>query len=343
MLSLAPTMLRPALRALPAVLGTLALFGASGVARAQLTVTVNSVEGRNVSDRPLSTPVLFNSEDCAGDNELELTIGNIPTGTTVLDFWRGTGCDQVEPRTSTTSSACTYLFSLTSFMTPSAQLWNDELSVADLGGCVEGADNTSVEVFILAATMERTPEMVTSFAQFSTRFDLVAPAPPTDVMSGSGNTAAPVSWTRTTGTINGYRVYVGTASSGEGGACGGSGLVAGELPPAGATVAATVSGTAGGASLDLAALGLAVGESASVGVVARDAALNEGVLSELACVTRVETCGYLCQRDGEVATCSTAARGPRASDARAAPGLGAAGLLAVALLSMRRLRRRSPR
>jgi hypothetical protein len=328
---------RPAFRALPVLFGMFALFGAARVAEAQLTVNVNSVEGRDVSERPLSTPVLFNRVDCTGDKELELTIGNIPAGTTVLDFWRGTGCNDASTRTSTTSSACTYLFSLTSFMTPAAQLWNDEIQVADLGGCVEGADNTNVEVFILAATMERTPENITTFAQFSTRFDLVAPAPPTDVVAGTGNTAAPISWTRTTGTINGYRVYLGTASSGEAGACGG-GLVAGELPPAGATVAATVSGTAGGASLDLAALGLAVGESASVGVVARDAALNEGVLSELACVTRVETCGYLCQRGGEVATCSVGAVGARdTTPSGAGLGLAAlAGLLAVTRRSRRR-------
>lgn len=339
MLSLGPTMPRPVLRALPVFLGMLALLGATSVAEAQLTVTVNSVEGRDVSERPLSTPILFNRVDCTGDKELELTIGNIPAGTTVLDFWRGTGCNDASTRTSTTSSACTYLFSLTSFMTPAAQLWNDEIQVSDLGGCVEGADSTNVEVFILAATMERTPENITTFAQVSTRFDLVAPAPPTDVTAGSGNTAAPVSWTRTTGTINGYRVYLGTASSGEAGACGGGGLVAGELPPAGATLAATVSGTAGGASLDLAALGLAVGESASVGVVARDAALNEGVLSQLACVTRVETCGYLCQRGGEVATCSAGSVGaPGTMSTGAALGLAAlTGLVAVT----RRARRRN--
>lgn len=334
MLSLVPTMPRHVFPALAVLSGAFVLLAFAGVGQAQLTVIVNQVEGRDVGDRPLTMPILFNAADC-DDKELELTIGAIPAGTTVLDFWRGTGCDQVEPRTSLTSSACTYLFSLTSFMTPSAQLWNDEIKVSALGGCTVGADNTSVSVYILAATMERTPEVITSSYQLMTRFDLVAPAPPTGLIAGSGSTAVPVTWTRNTGTINGYRVYVGTdVTSGEGGACSGGGLVAGELPPAGATLAATTSASDGSVDLNLVELGLEIGESVSVGVTARDTALNDGVLSEIVCVTRVETCGYLCQRGGDVSTCSAAPGSPRA-----AGGVGAALLSAALLVVLLRARR----
>lgn|GEM_PF-6085387 len=334
LLSLVPIMPRHVVsQALAVLSGTFVLLAYAGVGHAQLTVTVNQVEGRDVGDRPLTPPILFNASDCE-DKELELTIGAIPMGTTVLDFWRGTGCDQVEPRTSTTTSACTYLFSLTSFMTPSAQLWNEEIKVADLGGCTVGADNTAVDVYILAATMMRTPEVITSSFKFSTRFDLVAPAPPTGLSAGSGSTAVPVTWTRSSGTINGYRVYVGTdVTSGEGGACSAGGLVAGALPPAGATAIATTSASDGSADLNLVELGLEVGESVSVGVTARDTALNDGVLSEIVCVTRVETCGYLCQRGGDVSTCSAALGTPRV-----AGGFGLA-LLSAALLFLARARR----
>ena len=334
MLSLVPTMPRHVVsQALAVLSGTFVLLAFAGVGQAQLTVTVNQVQGRDVGDRPLTAPILFNATDC-DDKELELTIGAIPVGTTVLDFWRGTGCDQVEPRTSTVTSACTYLFSLTSFMTPASQLWNDEIQVSRLGGCTVGADNTAVDVYILAATMMRTPEVITSSFKFSTRFDLVAPAPPTGLSAGSGSTAVPVTWTRSSGIINGYRVYVGTdATSSEGGACGGGGLVAGALPPAGARLAVTTSASGGSADLNLVELGLEVGESVSVGVTARDEALNDGVLSEIVCVTRVETCGYLCQRGGDVSTCSAAPGTPRA-----AGGLGVA-LLSAALLLLARARR----
>lgn len=340
MLRVVPNMARHVSTALAVLSGSLALLTFASVGHAQLTVTVNAVQDRDVSTRPLTSPYLFSKVECAGAKELDLTIAGIPTGSSVLDFWSGTGCDQVEPRTSTTSSACTYLFSLTSFSTPSAQFWGGEVTVPDLGGCTTTADNTSVNIYILAATSEHTSETITSFAQLATAFDVVAPAPPTGVTGGSGSSAVPVSWTGTTGTVNGYRVYVGSVtSSAEGGACSAGGLVAGEAPPASATLAATASGTAGSVNLNLATLGLAIGDSVSVGVVARDTALNEGVLSNLSCVTRVETCGYLCQRGGTISTCSAV---PGARRAGGVVGAALAGLMLVGLV-MRVRRSRSVR
>ena len=123
MLRVVPNMARHVSTALAVLSGSLALLTFASVGHAQLTVTVNAVQDRYVSTRPLTSPYLFSKVECDGAKELDLTIAGIPTGSSVLDFWSGTGCDQVEPRTSTTSSACTYLFSLTSFSTPSAQFW----------------------------------------------------------------------------------------------------------------------------------------------------------------------------------------------------------------------------
>lgn len=337
MLSLVPNMARHVSTALAVLASALALLAFANVGQAQLTITLNAVQGRDVSTRPLTSPYAFSAADCTGSKTLDLTISNFPTVApvlptplrlpTMLDFWSGTGCNDATIRTSATSTACTHLFSKPSIVGPTVQLL--DITVDQLGGCIATADGTAVNVYALAATADHTTEVVGSFGTLATTFDLVAPAPPTAVTGGSGNTAVPVSWTATTGTINGYRVYIGSVTtSAEGGACDPGGLVAGEVPPAGARLVASAANTATSTTLDLAALGLAVGESVSVGIVARDAALNEGVLSTLACVTRVETCGYLCQRGGTVSTCSAV------PGARRTGGATSAGLLAVAAVAL---------
>jgi hypothetical protein len=219
---------------------------------------------------------------------------------TVLDVWTGTGCHNVEPRTSTTSSACRHRFALTSFLPPMQEF---DVPLSMFGGCTEGGDGTNVSVYFLGATREMTPEAITAYGVLETTFDTVPPGAPTGVTAGSGDSAAPVNWTRSTGTIHSYVVYARREGGGaDGGTC--TGLAAGEAPPADAVRVATTSGDAASARVNLRALGAAVGERVAVAVVARDRALNESVLSNIACATRIETCGYLCGRGGEVESCS---------------------------------------
>jgi hypothetical protein len=293
----------------------LTLGAAPATARAQsITITVLGVSGRDLDERPITSPVLFSKADCDAGATVTLRIANIPTaGVTVLDVWTGTGCNNVEPRTSTTSSACQHRFALTSFLPPMQEF---SVPLSMFGGCATGGDGTNVSVYFLGATREMTPEAVTAFGVLETTFDTVPPGAPTEVTAGSGDSAVPVSWTRSTGTIQSYAVYArrgGGGGGADGGSCGG--LTAGMAPPADAVRVATTSGDAASATINLGALGVAVGESVAVGVVARDRALNESVLSNVACATRIETCGYLCGRGGEVGSCSVGG----------APGRGGAG------------------
>ena len=345
MLRVVPNMARHVSTALAVLSGSLALLTFASPGHAQLVISITNVQGRDLAARPLSAiPLGFNKVECDGAATVDLTISNIPLDAPYLDFWSGEGCDTVAARTATPTHVCKHLIAPSDFTPGTAVLNAGQVTVPDLGGCTASANGDVAKIYVLAATAVgpdgSSEEIdVSHYGTFSVSFDVVAPDPPTAVRGGSGSTAVPVSWTRTTGTVNGYRVYVGSSSSAEGGACGGGTLVAGAAPPASATLATTATSTAGSANLNLASLGLAIGESVEVGVTARDVALNEGVLSNITCVTRVETCGYLCQRGGTISTCSAV------PGARRAGGAVGASLLVAALsgLLIRARRGRSAR
>lgn len=328
LLSLVPMMARHTSAALASLSGTFALLAFASVGQAQLTVTVNQVDG--AVPRTLLSRYVFNKAECDGGAEIDLTIANIPVGTTVLDFWSGTDCYTVAARTPPSGTCVHINFPLSvSATASSATFASGEVTVPNLGGCnATATGGESLDIYILAMTT--TPggveDVGLGYGMIATTFDVVPPTPPTGVTGGSGNTSVPVTWTGAADTE--YDVYVSTTgTSAEGGACGGT-------PTQLVTTVSTAS-----ADLDPSTLGLAVGESRSVAVVARDKAKNESALSAIACITRVETCGYLCKRGEGFSTCSAV---PGASRSAGAVG---GGLLAtaLALLLVRARRNRSVR
>jgi MYXO-CTERM domain-containing protein len=108
----------------------------------------------------------------------------------------------------------------------------------------------------------------------------------------------------------------------------------GEAVPDGAVLLGTVAGSAASASVDLTALGLAVGEGADIAVVTVDQALNESVVGEVGCVTREETMGF-CDEYGQCESCSIA----EAGFGRGSLAGGLAVLLAALALTRRRRNR----
>jgi hypothetical protein len=190
-----------------------------------------------------------------------------------------------------------------------------------------------------------------NFVTLRVVLDREPPGAPT-VSSGAGDASTTVSWTNPsdTGTLYGARVYVdtsGTCGAGDGGAAD-STLRPGGPAPSTATVTVT-GGSPTSASVDLGALGLDYGESVPVAVSLVDLARNESVLSNVACLTRVQVEGFwsgYCRENGlseaecqaRYGGCSAAAgsgprsrrgarRGARAVAARAGVGRRARRLL----------------
>jgi hypothetical protein len=303
---------------------TLVLTAFASVGEAQLTVTISTVDG--ATPRTANSRYLFNKAECTSGAPINLTVSNIPTTTTLLDLWTGTDCNTVAARTPSTG-ACVHLdvpLSVPATNT-SVTYAAGELTVADLGDCSNTAsDGASSDVYMLAVqtTAGGVEDVGLAYYKIPITLDVVPPTTPSDVTSREGDTAVEISWSGTANTE--YDVYVSTTgTSAEGGACGGT---PSHLEKSVTTASAT---------LNPSAIGLAIGETRSVAVIARDAAGNESPMSAVGCITRIETCGYFCQRGGGFSTCS-AVPGAAGAGGRTGVALLATGLAFVVLARRRR-------
>jgi len=122
------------------------------------------------------------------------------------------------------------------------------------------------------------------------------PDKPTSIKGVSGESSVGVDWKapESADMNTSYRVYYDIAQDGTGDVeCGSGALVPGEAPPAtSATIISEKEGSPGGSLSGLDGK-VEIGQSVAVGVVTVDAAGNKSELSDVVCVERVETDGFL--------------------------------------------------
>lgn len=269
----------------------------------------------------------INIDECI-DNPITIDIQftSLPTSEATLTVWEGSDCFNSTARIGTTKT-CDLL---TEMDIPTSGSGPLSISMADLA-CMVGLDENQTLYFLPLANKDAATE-VTNCDTLTIKIDTVAPAAPTNVQGGSGESSVNVSWTSAGDDTEEFIIYYDPDDT----TCASPLLVAGsEVDPAGLrSVRASKGGTS--KSITIGSV-LAVGESAAVGVVAVDIAGNESVLSTTACLAKVETTSWLDLHEAQGGktgnTCSVAAL----SDAHLS--MLALWSMLIALLSLRAARR----
>ncbi|MBK8172564.1 MAG: hypothetical protein IPK60_19810 [Sandaracinaceae bacterium] len=305
-----------------------AALGTSATAHAQMTASITAISDRPSPNDATTMPlVAINAYECEIDATITLLMNGIPASQTTLDFWRGTACNDAVNRTSTTSTACTYLFSLN---TGGRSMYTLEpIAFSQFDICDNEGTN---HIFILSTTSERSSEAVTTFAPLDLTVDTVAPGEPSSVVVSDGDTQAHVAWAASTSTEVGqtYRVYVDTNIGGSATADGGTDVDAGDVDAGTDSTGCTSSFLAAGDVLSLdwtapegvyvytitsatsfdinpSALGMAIGERGYVALASQDVARNRSGLTTGSCFTRIQTTGFwdaYQSSGGSASTCS---------------------------------------
>lgn len=318
------------------------LFGFQAKAEAQMTAMITAISDRpDPNDASINPLVAINAYECENPTTITLLLSGVPASNPTLDFWVGTGCNDAAVRTSTTSTACTYLFSV---QTGGQSMWTlPPISIDSLGLC-DNADGTQ-NVFILSTTREMSTDAVTSYVQLPLAVDTTPPGIPTGVVAANGDTQARVTWVAPTVTETAmtYRVFVDTnvspvastdagtdadAGTSDAGTtttdCSSSNLTAGEVysfawtPPDGVYVFTITAATA--YDINPTSLGMAVGDRAFVAIATQDAPRNRSGLSTGTCFTRIQTTGFYeayVNGGGTASTCSVSNVGSDTSGAAA--------------------------
>ena len=301
---------------LPSTCLALAMLLRPSLSEAQMTATYLAYGARGAPGTSSNTyfvnwPVSL--AECSANAPVEVQLQNAPLMVgTALTFalWRSSGggtsptqC-QMGANRSGANPPCTRV---ETFAQPMLTAVNQLISIPPQVFFDADCSRSGDLVFFLMAMSSPTDIAsdvpASNFVTLRIALDREAPGAPT-VSDGAGDASTTVSWTNPsdTGTLYGARLYVdtgGTCGSGDGGAAD-STLRPGGPPPSTATVTVT-GGSPTSASVNLSTLGLDYGESVPVAVTLVDLARNESVLSNVACLTRVQVEGFwsaYCRENG---------------------------------------------
>lgn len=317
------------------------------LAQAQMTATYleygdRGAPGTNSSTYFINWPVSL--AECRANTAIQVQLQNAPliAGTTyTFALWRAssggvspTACNLADNRDDTTPP-CTRV---TTFAQPTLTSATQVISIPpQVFFGTDCSDTSDLVVFLMAMTSVTdisTDVPATHFVSLRTMLDPTAPDRP-DVVDSAGDETVTVSWTNPgdTGTLYAANIYVdrsGSCGSGDGGT-GSSVLVENAAAPTSITPVTVPGGSPTSGSVDLSFL--EYGQSVPVAVTLVDLARNESVLSNVACLTRVQVEGFwdaYCREHGYPDTVDGRAACRAAYDGcSASPGRGSASGLAL--------------
>jgi hypothetical protein len=308
-----------ALTALPAAAGT-------------LTWSPPQWEKREGDNRRID---VLNRQDCLNDATVTFSIQVRGVSTSaVLELWAGTNCDNLANRTTSGTKTCVQVTSGQSAVTTTtvkARLQDMVLPYTTSGvgnGTKESCDlETSPGLvprslfFVVYNSGTTMSELSPAAAVWAFKYDVKAPAPPTNVVAGGSEGALVTTFTPPSGESNLLRYHfycslatIPAATTGTGGTsasdttasmagssdtteapssdpyCGSDVLVPDQAPPEGAIDCGTVGaqGATGGETKEV----LENSVNYAVAVATEDDANNVGVLSKLACATPQDITGF---------------------------------------------------
>lgn len=266
---------------------------------------------------------------CSPDVEFKFLVQNYLTQVTVLEAWVSStvDCNQAANRATVNNNppGCWRIGDPLNQVMGKAELVAKANEIfrngsTDEEGCPEQA-GTKYTVYFVPLDAETSsnpasPPEATANQKLKGTFTLYTqlPAGPTGLSGQSGESQVGVKWSRAAGATmtTSYRAYFDTAI-GDDSSCANSVLVAGAPAPEADGSSLFSSGLTKGLSTKLSGLdskGVAIGSYVAAAVVSTDITEQEGVLSEVVCIERVQTDGFLdaCERDpncrGQFDTCS---------------------------------------
>lgn len=294
----------------------------------------------------------------SGNATIRLNVGTIITSATNSQLWVGTNCLSSTARAGGTAATCHQAVGGT---VTGSSLLNGVLTLPIAALAMSAPDTTNASYDLCGSTTSRTlnyfvfPSNVTgdvastSAIEFTLSGDVTAPNPVTiSSDSGQGDRQITLSWTSSSDTESQSQTYYfslkgGCASIGvtDAGTATDGGtpvaFVAGARPPVGdSSFLSGARGTGGTIELISGDIGLSnYGDSAAIGLAVRDVAGNYGVLSNIVCVTRIQTFGICGSAASGSADCPRGcAVSPVGAPAKA--WIVLLGLAVLALVSRRR-------
>jgi len=284
--------------------------------------------------------VTINADECDEGTIVENEIMGYPQNdATRLDMWRGdqdVGCqDQAQRDPSMGTTLCDHLFNRDGART--------QFTLQESAGGAPGieayfdCDNDPDGVYSfygLASNTTMTTAAVPGFGRFDMELDQTAPPAPSNVRAGSGESQVQVRWDSLERVdIFDYRVYVDEEAA----SCSDSTFVTGDPVPEGVDFNQRVDVNSTSVTVNLANLGLEIGDEVPVAVTSRDFARNESVFSQFGCLTRIETSGFCDLHEADGGQCQDCSLGGPVSRSS---GLLSGLLVAAAVWSVRRRARR---
>lgn len=145
-------------------------------------------------------------EDCQAAAPIRFQADRVPSGASVLDFWRGDNCSAVEQRGP--DGTCVHLTEAETAGT----MFQFDVPAPELVDCEtdHGVQTPTIWVFATDESMEQGMVDPAAIAQIALPVDTRRPAPPEDVEGGAGDTAIPISWDIPAGNTDlfSHRIYV---------------------------------------------------------------------------------------------------------------------------------------
>jgi MYXO-CTERM domain-containing protein len=289
------------------------------------------------------------AQDCDDKAELEFTLNGVPNSFSFLEVWLGPGndaaCNQGDRSTQVVSQRNCRLLATRTLTTGETMVTGLRVPIEQ--ACELGSGDWNF--WFLPTNSQNSQSDVATYGKLSVRFDTLPPDPPANVKGATGFSALRVTWTIPSGDPYYYHVLVDTSAAAGGDADGGNDsetecsssiLEAGQprdlddLPSA---IRKYDVGRETRLEIDGRELN---SERAAVAIIADDLARNHSVMSNVACLSIVETKGFwpsYIDNGGTVEPgCGCSVPGASPGSSSAALGCVAFGLIAL----LRRARRR---
>ncbi len=283
---------------------------APSLAAAQMTLTYESPDEYRLPSVGYVSPPLGLVE-CELPGPVAFRLNGLDATGTFIDIWSGPGSTDCTPAAARNplDGTCTALTVAADTMLSGNPVQIDlDIAMSELIDCAGDSAGSTIW-FLLANTLGSTEE-VTLSVSLPVTFDRTQPSPPTDISDPtSGDTMATISWTQAPETdIQRYDVYgdPGSLADSCDDAKAATSLVAGaDFTSAGYVFLGQSTGSS--TVINPADLGLETGKFATFVVISTDQALNSSVVSDVSCVSRIDTNGF-CDSYGECEDCSAAGR-----------------------------------
>ncbi len=267
--------------------------------------------------------------ECQGTT-IELLFQSIPTNVTTLFFFYGNNCELDMPTRNTDQSACISL--MRTVPTGNNNTLMEMVALSDLLDC--SSTETTRNFYVMAMNTETDTVTAGQYVEFTMQFDFNAPAAPSEVMAGNGESDVTLTWAGSSEELDPYEIYVDPDGCPDGMNPSGA-LVDNDPPPSSLRVTGS-SPPGNTSSVDVPVpASVATNASFAIGIRAVDLAGNASPTT-VVCATKIDVTSFwdaYCSANPD--DCGSCAVRPGRSGPPAAWLLGVAGALALTWLRRR--------